>query len=50
MQLDKYKHAWYWFRNLWNFENFGEKTQFVMDGETNGRVQSSKNCGVFYSK
>ena len=21
MQLNKYKHAYYWFRNLWNFRN-----------------------------
>ena len=26
MHLNKYKHAWYWFRNLWNFANLGNKT------------------------
>ena len=30
MHSNKYKHAWYWFRKLWNFERFGEtKTFFV---------------------
>ena len=44
MYSNKFKHAWYWFRNLWTFEYFGDKNW--MDGKTNGRVQSI-NCGHF---
>ena len=47
---NKYKHAWYWFRNVWNFENFVDFLNFYIDGESNGRVQSIKililNCGI----
>ena len=42
MQWNKYKHAWYGFRNLWNFENFVKTKRFCTDGETNGCVQSIK--------
>ena len=35
----KYKHAWYWFSNVWNslsnFENF-EKTKIILHGKSKG--------------
>ena len=43
MHSNKYKHAWYWFINVVNFENFEKQKRFCMKSETNGRVQSIKN-------
>ena len=33
MHSNNYKHAWYWFRNSWNFENFEKQTDFVWMGK-----------------
>ena len=29
MYANKYKHAWYWFRNVWNFGDFEKQNNFV---------------------
>ena len=29
MHSNKYKRAWYWFRNLWNFDNFEKQNDLV---------------------
>ena len=54
MHSNKYKHAWYWFRNFAIFENF-EKQQLFLNGwrKQNGRLKSvnkNKNTShVFHS-
>ena len=36
MNSNKYKHAWCWLRNVWNFKNFEtQKKRFCMDWWTN---------------
>ena len=29
MHWNKYKHAWHWFKKLWNFKNFVKQNDFV---------------------
>ena len=33
MHSNKYKHAWYWFKNVWNFEHFEKQNDFVWMGK-----------------